>query len=72
VRIVLHTADTPSSVSAIIACLANLSNATVRLAIPPPANGSTNISGDGVKFRSQARIAGTNHVLPPGYLKGLR
>src|SRR5262249_16908475 len=51
---------------------ASFSNATVRLAIAPPAKGSTNNAGLSANEASHCRSRGINHVLPPGYRNGLR
>src|SRR6266851_4131916 len=48
------------------------SNADVSPTIAPPANGSISSVIRGSRLRSQRRMCGTSHVLPPGYLKGLR
>ena len=70
-RIVCQTAARCSSNSTIVTRSASSSKATVRETMPPPANGSTNSDGRGVRLSSHWRILGTSHVLPPGYRNGL-
>src|SRR5206468_11578080 len=71
-RRTLQTAATLSSSSANRTCFANRSKAAVRLIIAPPANGSINRDGRTRLLCSHSRTYGTSHVLPPGYLNGLR
>lgn len=49
---------------------ASSSITAVKETMAPPANGSTSSSVR--RSRSQCRICGTSHVLPPGYRNGLR
>ena len=65
-RIVRHTAATPSSNSDIRTRVANCSKATVKLAMAPPANGSTKSRGFATRDRTHSRSRGTSHVFPPG------
>ena len=44
----------------------------LRETLPPPQKGSTSRAGRGSSWRIQALAWGLSHVLPPGYLSGLR